>query len=285
MHEQFGTYGAWLNPALGDARIDYAGELEDLGYQTIWAGIGAEPVGDLALLEGLLTSTRTATIATAIINMWQDSAETIAANYHRLTDRSGSRLLLGVGLGHPESMQTYQRPYEHMVRYLDVLLGAGVPKEALAVGALGPKTIELSGARTRGAHPYLTTPEHTRHAREILGPNPFLAPEHKVVLTEDGEASRTIGRPAVQLPYLSLRNYTNNLQRHGFTASDVAGSGSDRLIDALVIHGTPADIFKGLSEHLAAGANHVGIQLLTADHGASPMPGYRILAKNRPAKA
>ena len=41
MYEQFGTYGAWLNPALGDApRVEYAPELEELGFQTIWVGIG-----------------------------------------------------------------------------------------------------------------------------------------------------------------------------------------------------------------------------------------------------
>jgi len=45
-HERFGTYGVWLNPALGDApRIAYDSELEELGYRTIWVGIGADPVG------------------------------------------------------------------------------------------------------------------------------------------------------------------------------------------------------------------------------------------------
>jgi len=73
MYERFGTYGAWLNPALRDGpRIDYAPELEELGYQTIWAGIGPDPVGDMKPLEHMITATRTATIATAIVNMWQD---------------------------------------------------------------------------------------------------------------------------------------------------------------------------------------------------------------------
>lgn len=44
MYEQFGAFGAWLNPALGDqARIHYAPELEELGFGTIWLGIGADP--------------------------------------------------------------------------------------------------------------------------------------------------------------------------------------------------------------------------------------------------
>ncbi|MET0454005.1 MAG: TIGR03620 family F420-dependent LLM class oxidoreductase [Mycobacterium sp.] len=286
MYEQFGAFGAWLNPALGDrARIDYAPELEELGFSTIWLGIGAKPVGDLALLEGVLAATRTATVATAIINMWQDSAQSVAAQYHRLADRFGARLLLGVGLGHPESTQPYRQPYTHMVGYLDTLLSSGVPAEKIVVAALGTKTLDLAGTRTLGAHPYNTTPEHTRFARDVLGPTPLLAVEHKVVLTEDVEYARSIGRPAIENPYLRLRNYTSNLVRHGFTEQDIAGSGSDRLIDALVLHGPPAQIFDQLAEHLTAGANHVGIQVLTEEHGASPMTEYRALAQCLPSRA
>lgn len=283
MYEQFGTFGAWLNPALGDqARIDYAPELEELGFGTIWLGIGADSVGDLALLEGVLDVTRTATVATAVINMWQDRAEDIAAQYHRLADAFGARLLLGVGLGHPESTQSYRRPYTHMVGYLETLRSSGVPAEKIVVAALGQKTLALAGTRTLGAHPYNTTAEHTRFARDILGPEPLLAVEHKVVVTEDAEHARSIGRPMIENPYLRLRNYTSNLVRHGFTEDDVAGSGSDRLIDALVLHGTPTEIFDQLADHVAAGANHVGIQVLTEKHGASPMAEYRALAKYLP---
>lgn len=102
IHQRFGTYGAWLNPALGDApRIEYAPALEEFGYQTIWVGIGADPVGDMALLEQMIAATHTAIIATAIINMWNDDPRSIAHHYRRIVDRYGPRLLLGVGLGHP----------------------------------------------------------------------------------------------------------------------------------------------------------------------------------------
>jgi probable F420-dependent oxidoreductase len=104
-----------------------------------------------------------------------------------------------------------------------------------------------------------------------------------VVLTENFEEARRIGRPAVQYPYLGLRNYTSNLIRHGFTEADVTGSGSDALIDALVAHGSPQAIYKRLNEHLSAGANHVGIQVVNSEHGASPMDAFRALAQHRPA--
>jgi probable F420-dependent oxidoreductase len=283
-HERFGTYGAWLNPALGDApRIEYAPQLEELGYKTIWVGIGADPVGDMNLLEQMIAATRHAIIASAIINMWQDDARSIAHHYHRIVDRYGPRLLLGIGLGHPEKRDAYEKPYERMVLYVDALLEGKVPAEAIVLGALGTNTLKLAGEKTLGAHPYLTVPAHTQYARETLGSNAFLAPEHKVVLSQDVDPARKIGRPAVQHPYLGLRNYTNNLLRHGFTEADIAGAGSDALIDALVAHGSPETIFTQIDEHLSAGANHIGIQILAEDFTASPVQAFRELAEHRPA--
>ena len=281
MNERFGTYGAWLHPEFGRSRVAYAAELEDLGFRTVWVGIGAEPVGDMGVLEEMLAATRTAVIATAIVNMWNDDADSLARQYHRIVNRHGPRLLLGVGLGHPEKRPAYQAPLQRMTDYVDVLLRERVPADDVVIGALGTRTLELAGRRTLGAHPYLTVPAHTRHARNILGPRAFLAPELKVVVTDDADQARSIGRPALQHPYLGLRNYTDNLQRHGFTEDDVSGAGSDRLVDALVAHGSPEAIYRRLDEHLTAGADHVGIQVLTGEHDASPMPAFRALAAHR----
>lgn len=283
MNQPLGTYGAWLHPALGNSSIEYAGELEELGFSTIWVGIGAGPIGDMRLLDDMLAATGTTVVASAIINMWQDDAAGLARHYHRIVDRHGPRLLLGVGLGHPEKIQSnYDKPLHRMREYVEKLRGEQVPPESIVIGALGAKTLKLAGECTFGAHPYLTNPAHTEYARKILGATAFLAPEHKVVLTEDADHARRIGRPAVQFPYLGLRNYTNNLMRHGFTEEDVSGSGSDRLIDALVAHGSPEAIFERLDRHLAAGADHVGIQVLTGSHDSTPMPAFRELAAHRP---
>jgi probable F420-dependent oxidoreductase len=155
---------------------------------------------------------------------------------------------------------------------------AGVPVEGRALAALGPKVLRLSGERTAGAHPYLTTPEHTRQAREILGAGPLLAPEQKVVLDTDPERARATGRPAVRYPYLSLVNYLNNLRRLGWSEDDLADGGSDRLIDELAVHGDAETVAAGVRAHLVAGADHVNIQVLTEDD-ADPRPVYHELAK------
>jgi probable F420-dependent oxidoreductase len=147
------------------------------------------------------------------------------------------------------------------VSYLDELDEYGVPANQRVLAALGPRVLKLSAERTAGAHPANATPEHAAQARAITGPNALLAPVHNVVLNPDAEQARAIGRAALD-PYFNLTNYVSNWKRLGFTDADVTRPGSDRLIDAVVAHGTPDDIAKRLDEYLSAGANHVAILVL-----------------------
>ena len=267
---ELGKIGIWRH--FGQVNGEFAADVEKLGYGAIW--LGGSPSGDLVDVERVLDATTTIVVATGIVNIWKDDAATVAASYHRLVAKYPGRFLLGIGIGHPEHVQGYQKPYDKIVEYLNQLDAAGVPVEGRALAALGPKVLKLSRERTAGAHPYLTTPVHTRQAREILGEGPLLAPEQKVVFDTDPERARAIGRPTVK-PYLGMVNYTRNLLRIGFTEDDIAGDGSDRLIDALVLHGDTETIARGITAHLEAGADHVNIQVLDED----PFPAYRALAK------
>ncbi|MEV6913273.1 LLM class F420-dependent oxidoreductase [Amycolatopsis sp. NPDC051071] len=266
---ELGRIGIWQHESVFTPELTR--EVEKLGYGTIW--IGGSPSGDLAKAEELLDATKTIKVATGIVNIWKDDATTVGASYKRIEAKHPGRFLLGVGAGHPEADTKFKKPYGALVEYLDALDAAGVPVEARALAALGPKVIKLAGDRTAGAHPYLMTPEHTRQAREILGDGPLLAPEHKVVLETDLEKARAIARPGVQY-YLGLVNYTNSLRKLGFTDEDLAGEGSDKLIDALALHGDAETIARGITAHIEAGADHVGIQVLNQD----PLPVYRALA-------
>lgn len=276
---QLGTFGAWFSPVYDDAaRTAFVVEAEALGYTTAWLGLGARAMADLSLVERVLDATTTIVVATAIVNIWTNDAALVARSYQRIAAKHPDRFLLGVGVSHPETIATYRSPLDTMATYLDTLEAGGVPQDRRVLAALGPRALQLAGARAAGTHPYLVVPDYTRHARAILGAAPLLAPEHKAVVSTDPHTARAIGRNFVKDPYLHLRNYVNNLLRHGFTAADVADGGSDRLIDALVLHGTPEHIRAGLAAHLDAGANHVGIQVLVAP-GEDPMPGYRALAR------
>ena len=251
-----GRFGVWT---FGTPKPEQAVEIEKLGYGALW--IGGSPAGDLSYVEPLLEQTETLQVATGIVNVWTAPADQVAEAYHRVEDAYPGRFLLGVGIGHPEHTDEYRKPYDVLVEYLDALDAAKVPTSRRVVAALGPKVLKLAAQRSAGAHPYLTTPAHTGRARELIGNTVFLAPEHKVVLARDAEASREIGRKTVDF-YLNLSNYLNNWKRLGFTDEDIKKPGSDRLIDAVVAHGTPDDIAKRLNEHLDAGADHVTIQVL-----------------------
>jgi len=252
----FGRFGVWT---VGAVEPEQAVEIEKLGYGALW--VGGSPAGDLAFVEPILEKTERIQVATGIVNVWATPASEVAESYHRIEGAYPGRFVLGIGIGHPENTEEYRKPYDVLVGYLNELDAAKVPTSRRVVAALGPKVLELSAKRSAGAHPYLTTPEHTAQAHALIGNTVFLAPEHKVVLTRDAAQARAIGRETVDF-YLNLSNYLNNWQRLGFTPDDLAKPGSDKLIDAVVAHGTPEAIAARLTEHLDAGADHVAIQVL-----------------------
>ena len=270
MSIELGTVGIWRHSS--GLTPEVVAEVEALGYGAIW--LGGSPDGDLGVVDQLLDATERIVVGTSIVNVWKDDAATVAASYHRIAASYPDRFLLGLGIGHPEATQEYQRPYDKLVSYLDQLDDLKVPASGRALAALGPRVLRLSAERSAGALPYLVTPEHTRQARQILGDGPLLAPEQKLVFETDPERARAIGRPRVQNPYLSLTNYVSNLRKLGWTDADLADGGSDALIDALAVHGDAAAIAGGVTAHLEAGANHVAVQVLNRD----PLPALRALA-------
>ena len=269
---KLGKVGVWIG---GPPSPELARGLDELGFGAIW--IGGSPGGNLDGVERTLAATSRLTVATGIVNIWKDDPTTIAASYHRLADAYPVRFLLGIGVGHPEATSQYTRPYEAFVDYLDALDTAGVPSSQRALAALGPKVLRLAAERTAAAHPYLVTPEHTRRARAVLGTGALLAPEQHVVLDADTTRAREVARNALGR-YLNRSNYTTNWRRLGFTDDDIAGAGSDRLVDGLVALGDAQQIAARVTAHLVAGADHVCIQLITPA-GGDPLPGLTQLAE------
>lgn len=268
---RLGTFGVW-RPAR-TTTVEQAAGIERLGYGALW--LGSSPSADLEQVELLLDATESITIATGIVNIWRASVDELAASFHRLDEKHPGRFLLGIGVGHPESVEQYRAPYTSLVHYLDALDELGVPPHRRALAALGPRVLKLAAARTAAAHPYLTTPTHTRSARELIGPAAILAPEQKVMLTTDAAAARYVGRK-VAAPYLELSNYRANLMRSGFTEESLDQGGSDEVIDALVAHGDAKYLAARLREHVNAGADHVAIQVLPQRD--DPLPTLNALA-------
>jgi probable F420-dependent oxidoreductase len=259
-----------------------AAELDELGFGTLWipGGMGGDLFADC---ERLLTATKRAVVATGILNIWMHEPAETARGHAALTSGYPGRFLLGLGVSHAIAVdaanQTYEKPLSKMVAYLDALDAAAppVPVAERVLAALGPRMLQLSRDRTAGAHPYFSSPEHTAVARDVLGPGPLLAPEQMVVLETDPDAARAIARRHVRR-YLQLPNYTNNLLRHGLDANDIAGEGSNRLVDAVVAWGDVDAVAGRIKEHHEAGADHVCIQVLRDDPAVLPRQEWRQLA-------
>jgi probable F420-dependent oxidoreductase len=278
--------GIWSSALrYGDAAeaTEAATELEELGYSALWVpDIGGDLFG---AVERLLAATKTATVATGILNLWMHTAEETAARHAELTAQHGDRFLVGIGVSHGPFIDrvkqpgTYQRPLAQMSAFLDALDAADPPLAPAnrMLAALGPKMLELARTRTAGTHPYLVTPEHTRAARETVGAESAVAVEQGLVLDTDAERARATARLHLS-GYLALPNYANNWRRIGFTDDDIAGGGSDRLVDALVVWGDESTIAARIQEHRDAGADHVCIQVLTDDPIGFPRDQWRTLA-------
>jgi probable F420-dependent oxidoreductase len=280
---ELGRIGIW-SPQLRDTREgarEAAAELDELGYSALWVPDGPD-IFERA--RELLDATRRVVVATGIASIWTHPPAAAAAAHRDLTRAHPGRFLLGLGVSHKQVVDKeqaghYSRPLEKMQEYLDALdSGANpVPREERVLASLGPRMLALARERSAGAHPYLVTVEHTKVAREVLGPNRLLAPEQGVVLEADPVRARAIGRRRIS-PYLQMPNYTNSWLRLGFTASDLAGGGSDRLVDGLVAWGTTEAIRNRIMEHHRAGADHVCIQVLAANAAALPEDEWRTLA-------
>ncbi len=286
-----GRVGLWTSSFEGvpaaQAR-ELAAEIESLGYPALWFG---EAYGREAFVQAgvLLGATERMTIATGIASIYARDAVTANAAARTLDGAHPDRFLLGLGVSHIPIVEgvrghDYGRPLGAMRDYLDRMDAApyvaadggdGPPPRVLA--ALGPKMLALSGERAQGAHPYLTTPEHTRQAREILGDGPVLAVEQGAVLTADRELAMARAHAHLEI-YTGLPNYRNSWLREGFEEADFVRGGSERLAEALVVWGDEAAIRARVDEHLEAGASHVCVQVLGEHVFSPPIEDWRRLA-------
>jgi probable F420-dependent oxidoreductase len=261
-----GPVGIWMPPpaATGLDPAAYAREIEAAGFTSVWFP-GMNSLANLAAVEPVLAATERLVLGTGIASVWTWTAAELAAETNRLAATYPDRFVLGLGVSHAPAVestgQAYVKPYSKMVQFLDELGEVNAP---VVLAALGPKMLELSRDAAAGAHPYFTPPEHTGYARDVLGPRPLLIPELAAALDPGVRGAAAARADAAR--YLRLPNYTNNLKRFGFTDADIEGAGSDRLMSSVVPNG-PLALAARLREHLAAGADHVLVQLVT-DGGA-----------------
>jgi probable F420-dependent oxidoreductase len=271
-----GKIGVWTGYwAFGVERAGEAAKLvEQLGYGAWWIG-GSPRVPDV---RPVLKATSALIAATGILNVWGNEPGEAASAAAEVRAEFPARFMLGIGIGHSEATSGYRKPLSTMRAFLDGLDTSNppVPPEERCLAALGPKMLELARERTAGAHPYFVPVDHTRDARERLGPGKLVAPELACVVDVDPVRAKRVAREYAKY-HLDLGNYVQNLLRFGFTEDDLAHGGSDRLLDAIVPQGNAEQIAEIVQAHLQAGADHVCVQPLGEE--GIPRHGWTALAK------
>lgn len=274
---RLGRVGVWLNllgASSASAESDAARAIEEMGYGSLWFGEG--PTNKEALVHAgiLLAATRRIVVGTGIANIYVRDPMAMQLGALALADAYPGRFVLGMGVSHAPLVRgrghEYGRPVATMRAYLDAMDAVEyvppAPAEPLprVLAALRPRMLDLARDRSDGAHPYLVPVSHTRRARTALGDGPLLVPEMAVVLEPDAERARAVAREHLA-PYMALPNYAENWRMEGFGDADLAGGGSDALVDALVAWGDEDAVAGRVREHLEAGADHVLLQPLVDD--------------------
>jgi probable F420-dependent oxidoreductase len=268
---RLGRLGVWypIDRLDGAGLRRLLGKVEELGFSTFWypEALGYE---SLSIASFMLANTSRLIIASSIANIYARDPFTARRGLRTLSSLYDDRFVLGLGVSHAPMVErrghVYDKPVPTMRRYLDSVYEgpSNVGDWPLMIAALGPLMLKLAAERTAGALPYNVTPDHTREARAALGPDKLLAVEQKVCLETDAATARGLARGALR-PYMAMTNYRNNWLRIGFTEADLADGGSDRLLDAMVLHGDAETIARGLRAHFEAGADHVCIQPVHAE--------------------
>jgi probable F420-dependent oxidoreductase len=285
--ERMGKVGAWTGQlaALPHAQVRRAAaHIEDLGMQALWYG---EAFGREAMALGslILESTESLVAASGIANIYARDATAMVNGARSLAESSNDRFVLGIGISHAPLVNRrghdYISPYTELAGYLDAMAAAVTagpdPAEPVpvVVGALGPTMSRLAADRTQGVHPYFTPVSHTEQTRRLIGPDSFLAPEQMVIVTDDiavarARAVRTARR------YTRMDNYRRMLRSQGLDDDDMDNF-SEAFFEAIFAWGTPDACAARVAEHLAAGADHVCVQVLGADDSTFPHGDWQLL--------
>ena len=267
---ELGKLGVWFFTDARDANgaAQFAKDVESLGYSALWIPetVGRHP---FAHASWLLANTTDLIVATGIASIYNRDPGASMAGARTLAEQSGGRFVMGLGVSHAPLVEgvrghQYGKPYSTMKEYLTTMekaLYQAVPpaeEPKVVIAALGPKMLELASQKANGANPYFTTPEHTRQAREIMGPDAMLCVEQKIILETDVDKARAAARGVAQI-YSGLPNYRNNWFRLGFTEDEVNNL-DDRFIDGTFAHGDLDAIMGRIQAHIDAGASHVCIQ-------------------------
>ncbi len=273
--------------------VEHAVAAEAEGFSSYWLAQLSAPDA-LTVLGAIGGVTSTIELGTAVIPTWPRHPAMLAAQALTVQDLCGGRLALGIGLAHKLSVEAtwkipFERPAHHMKEYLDVLLpllserrvsvegdtwsaeleGLGIPADVqppqVVLAAMGPRMLEMAGARTAGSILWLSGPvtieEYIAPALAAAAPvdgDPRVIASVPVCVTDDPAAVR--GAIAAILDgYNELPSYRRVMDREGAAGPE----------DVSIV-GDEAEVRSGLERFEAAGStDFAALEFFTTDEEAT----------------
>lgn len=249
--------------------VAHATDAEADGFATYWVAQLAVPDA-LTVLALAGPATHTIELGTAVIATWPRHPLMLAAQALTTSEIAGGRLVLGIGLAHKSSIESslkipFERPARHMDQYLSVLLPAladrrvdatgdiwsgaaeslggppDVPTPSVMLAAMGPRMLQLAGARTDGTILWLSGPRTVteqiapplRAAAEAAGrPAPRIVASVPVCVTDDPAGVKALVA-GVLANYNDLPSYRAVMDAEGAAGpEDVALIGDEDAVRA-----------------------------------------------------
>ena len=243
-------------------------DIEAAGVTNLWVG---ETFGQEAFTfaQQLLYGSEKIVIGSGVVRALERGAKNAASAQWTILREFPDRYILGLGAS-GDTRKQGKSPVQFLREYLTELdentkrLTGSDTRYPRILGAYSTGTTTIGRDMCDGIQTFLVTTGHTKWARELLGPEPFLS-VGVTVGVGDIEKNRAHARTMLEY-YLPLPHQINKYKNLGFTEEDYAPPGSNNLIDSLMAIGPIDVVAERLREHFANGADQVSLAFL----GASP---------------
>lgn len=266
--------------------VDSIVAAEQAGVQAAWLTSGGLAPDPFAIFAAAATRTTTIKFGTSIVPTFPRHPLAMAQGAIAVEQFAPGRLRLGVGPSHKPAMEgmwgiPFEKPLQHLREYLIVLrailqegkvdfhgkrfnVTAQLPAPTgvtVMASALRPNGFRVCGELAEGAIswvcplPYLrdvAIPAIAEGAATAGREAPPLIAHVPVIVSEDMAVVREASRRQIGL-YPRVPFYSQMFQDAGFPEA-AEGQLSDRMIDALVVHGSPDAVKARLREVPSYGA-------------------------------
>lgn len=286
------TIGIGLAEPTAARAIEVIRRAEAAGVPAAWMTSGGpDPMTTFAAAA---IQTQSITFGTAIVPTYPRHPLALANQAIVLGQLAPDRFRLGVGPSHKPLMENvwgieFERPLDHLREYVGVLRAAlttgevnvdgprfkvhtrlqNPPHVPIMISALRQRAFRLAGEVADGAISWVCPADYLARtalpamqagARAAGRPTPPLVAHCFVAVSENREAVYEMARRTVA-NYPRLPFYQQMFVDAGFPEAR-EGVPSDRIIDAVVVHGDEAQVQAGLRSFLDSGATEVIASLM-----------------------